>query len=110
MIVEHIESTTVITQEKATLANFVSGLNDIYEELKNNNIVINLFSLDNLKAGDLNEFILFSEKHKASKHSFVLVIDSVKYDDLPEALTVAPTLGEAHDIIAMEEIERDLGF
>lgn len=110
MIVEHIKSTTVITQEKATLTQLVSRLNDIYEELKNNNIVINLFSLSSLKAADLNEFLLISEKHKAANHSFVLVTKKINFDDIPEALSVTPTLAEAHDIIEMEEIERDLGF
>ena len=110
MIVEHIKSTTVITQEKATLSQLVSRLNEIYAELKNNNIVINLFSLANLKASDLNEFLLFSEKHKSANHSFVLVTNKVSFDDIPEALSVTPTLAEAHDLIEMEEIERDLGF
>jgi len=110
MIVEHIKSTTVITQEKATLEQLVAGLNDIYSELENNNIVINLFSLKSLKANDLNEFLLFSEKHKAAKHSFVLVTASIDIDEVSESLTVTPTLAEAHDIIEMEEIERDLGF
>lgn len=110
MIVEHIKSTTVITQEKVTLSQLVTRLHDIYDELKNNNIVINLFSLDSLKATDLNEFLLFSEKHKAAKHSFVLVTNKIKIDDIPDTLSVAPTLVEAHDIIEMEEIERDLGF
>ena len=110
MIVEHIKSTTVITQEKTTSAQLVNLLNEIYEELKSNNIVINLFSLNSLKASDLNEFILFSDKHKASNHSFVLVTNKINFDDIPETLSVTPTLVEAHDIIEMEEIERDLGF
>ncbi|WP_010522528.1 hypothetical protein [Aquimarina agarivorans] len=110
MIIEHIKSTTVITQEKLTLEKFVSRLNEVYQELSKNNIVINLFSLTSLKASDLKEFSLLSEKHKADNHSFVLVTDAVPYEDIPEALTVAPTLQEAHDLIEMEEIERDLGI
>ena len=110
MIVEHIKSTTVITQEKATLTQLVNRLNEIYGELKSNNIVVNLFSLEGLKTADLNEFMLFSNKHKASNHSFVLVTNKVNFDDIPDALSVVPTLTEAHDIIEMEEIERDLGF
>jgi len=110
MIVEHIKSTTVITQEKVTLAELVTRLNDIYDELKSNNIIINLFSLNSIKAADLNEFLLISEKHKAAKHSFVLVTNKISFDDIPEELSVTPTLVEAHDIIEMEEIERDLGF
>jgi hypothetical protein len=32
------------------------------------------------------------------------------YNAVPDKLTVVPSLLEAHDIIEMEEIERDLGF
>jgi hypothetical protein len=48
--------------------------------------------------------------HKKGKKSFVLVVDNVDIDKLPLKMTVVPTLMEAHDIIEMEEIERDLGF
>jgi hypothetical protein len=32
------------------------------------------------------------------------------YNAIPNTLHVVPSLQEAHDIIEMEEIERDLGF
>jgi hypothetical protein len=40
----------------------------------------------------------------------VLVTDSIDYNKVPSSITLVPTLLEAHDIIEMEEIERDLGF
>jgi hypothetical protein len=48
--------------------------------------------------------------HKIAKKSLVLVTYSINPNDVPSQLTVVPTQLEAHDIIEMEEIERDLGF
>ena len=48
MIVEYIKNTTVITQEKATFSELVSKINNTYTEFSNNNIIVNLFSLNQL--------------------------------------------------------------
>jgi hypothetical protein len=42
--------------------------------------------------------------------SFIIVISDLDYNAVPDTLTVVPSILEAHDIIEMEEIERDLGF
>jgi len=39
-----------------------------------------------------------------------MVSNKVNLDDVPEALVVVPTIQEAHDMIEMEDMERDLGF
>jgi hypothetical protein len=59
---------------------------------------------------DIKAFSDLSKLHKKSKKSFVIVAENLDYNDVPVKLTVVPTLLEAHDIIEMEEIERDLGF
>jgi hypothetical protein len=40
----------------------------------------------------------------------VIVSPTAVPDQLPEALTWAPTLQEAKDLIEMDEMQRDLGF
>jgi len=110
MIVEQLENTTVITQEKKTISELVLGIEKMYHSIESHNIIVNLFSLSGIKSADLKEFSLLSEKHKAGKHSFVIVNKAVNIDDVSEELEVVPTLIEAHDLIQMEEIERDLGF
>ena len=61
-----------------------------------------------LSSGDILEFLPISNKHRDTKKSFVLVTDKVSFDEVPEELSVVPTIQEAKDIIEMEEIERDL--
>ena len=108
MIFDSDGSTTIVFQENTTLSIFLKNLNDAYPKIKNDNIVVNLFSFSKLKADDVLEFLQISDLHKKSKKSFVLVTDKVSYDEVPDTIMVVPTIQEAHDIIEMEEIERDL--
>ncbi|MEW7291964.1 ribonuclease Z [Aquimarina sp. 2304DJ70-9] len=110
MIFNKEGSTTIITQEKTTIVEFVKGVEDRYESLKNDNIIINLFSLKKFTVDDVNEFLRVSNAHKATKHSFVIVTDKISYEDTPAEITIVPTLQEAYDLVEMEEIERDLDF
>ena len=108
MIFDSNDGTTIVFQEKANLSLFLRNLKDNYSQIKNDNIVVNLFSFSKLKADDVWEFLQISDTHKKSGKSFVLVTDKVAYDEVPDEICLVPTIQEAHDIIEMEEIERDL--
>jgi len=110
MIFNSEGSTTIVTQEKTTIIEFVKGLENKYHSFKNNNIIINLFSLKKISQADINEFLRISNDHKAAGHSFVIVTDKISYDEGSEEITIVPTLQEAYDLVEMEEIERELGF
>ncbi|WP_437400008.1 ribonuclease Z [Flagellimonas lutimaris] len=110
MIFDKDGTTTIVFQEKTTLGVFLENLNKAYPKLKHDNIVVNLFSFDKLTIGDILEFLDISNTHRALGQSFVLVTDKLNYDEVPEEISVVPTLQEAKDLIEMEEIERDLGI
>ena len=110
MIFDKEGTTTTVFQEKTTITTFLANFNKAYSKLEYDNIIVNLFSFDNLTSGDILEFLQLSQKHKESGKSFVLVSNKVSFDELPDNITVVPTLQEAKDIIEMEEIERDLGI
>ena len=110
MIFSKQGNTTLITQESVSLLTFLKRLNESYQNIKNDNLIINLFSLKKLSASDLLEFLHLSNTHRKAKKSFVIVTDKVNYDEIPDELEVVPKLQEAYDIIEMEEIERDLEF
>lgn len=59
---------------------------------------------------DLKLFLPLSKQQKKAKKSFVIVVSELDFNAVSDKLTVVPSLLEAHDIIEMEEIERDLGF
>ena len=110
MIFDKKGTTTTVFQENIDLNEFLENLNNGYPKIKNDNIIVNLFSFSKLTPGDILEFLELSNTHRKSSKSFVLVTDKVTYDDVPDKITVVPTLQEAVDIIEMEEIERDLGL
>ncbi len=108
MIFDKDGNTTIIYQEKASLATFLKNLKQAYPKLKSDHLILNLFSFGPLATSDLLEFLELSDTHRSGGRSFVLVTDAVAPDDIPEEISLAPTLQEARDIIEMEEIERDL--
>ncbi len=110
MIFNKEGSTTIITQEKTTIVEFVKGIEKKQDTLKNDNIIVNLFSLKEISVDDLNEFLMISNRHKAARRSFVIVTDKISFDEVLDEITVVPTLQEAYDLVEMEEIERDLDF
>ncbi len=110
MIFDKKGTTTTVFQENIELPMFLDNLNKKYPAIKNDHLIINLFSFSKLNAGDVLEFLQLSNIHRSAKKSFVLVTNKVSYDDVPEEICVVPTLQEARDIIEMEEIERDLGL
>lgn len=108
MIFEKDGNSTIVFQENISLAKFMENLNASYDKIKNDHIVVNLFSFTKLTSGDVLEFLQLSNKHRGAKKSFVLVTDKVTYDEVPDEICVVPTIQEALDLIDMEEIERDL--
>jgi len=110
MIFDTEGTTTIITQEKTSVVELVKKLEVLYDRFKNDNVIVSLTSLNKIPLEHIVEFLEISNKHRKSKHSFVIVTDKVNLDDIPNQIIVVPTLQEAHDIIEMEEIERDLGL
>ncbi len=108
MIFDKDGTTTIVFQENISLKKFLENLNNAYTSIKNDHIIVNLFSFSKLTGDDLLEFLQLSDGHRNAKKSFIVVTDKVSYDDIPEKIIVVPTLQEAKDIIEMEEIERDL--
>ncbi len=102
--------TLVIKKNEGSVADFIMKLKGQYESLKKHNIVIDLLNEPELGQESLNDFLDLVQLQASNKKSFVLVMSSVNYNDFDEDLVIVPSIQEAHDIIEMDEIERDLGF
>ena len=108
MIFDKEGTTTLVYQEKTSLPTFMDNLAKAYPTMKRDNLIINLFSFRKLNANDLLEFLDLSNTHKAGGRSFVLVTDRISYEEVPDEISLVPSVQEARDMIEMEEIERDL--
>ncbi|WP_047545972.1 hypothetical protein [Psychroserpens sp. Hel_I_66] len=110
MFIDQDGNTTLITQEKASIVELVKKIEVLYDRFKNNNIIVNITKLDDVKLPDIVEFLQLSNKHRKAKHSFVIVSNSANLNEMPDEIIVVPSTKEAFDVIEMESIERDLGF
>ena len=110
MKVDQKGHTVCIKDTKGDLVSFLMKVTHEYKTFEKHNIIINIRLYNNLSIKEINTFLLLSKIHKKSKKSFVIVASDVDFNAISRKLTVVPSLLEAHDIIEMEEIERDLGF
>ncbi len=89
---------------------FLEKVSHEYKSFQGQNIILDLTHNTAVTNADINLFQQLSDKHRATKKSFVIVAKNINYNEIPETIQVVPTNLEAHDIIEIEEIERDLGF
>ncbi|MGC4039557.1 MAG: ribonuclease Z [Flavobacterium sp.] len=110
MKVDQKGHTTTIKNTQYKTAEFLQKLNNEYNSYRSQNLIVDLSFDKQLTMADVKLFLDMAKMHKKEKKSLVLVADGINFNDVPAKLTVVPTVLEAHDIIEMEEIERDLGF
>lgn len=72
--------------------------------------IVYIWSDNTVEASQIDVFQKLSTALSAKELTFVLVSEQLTYDDLPESIFLCPTLEEAHDLIEMEAIQRDLGI
>lgn len=103
--------TTIIKDTKGDIPSFVDTITQQYNSYKNTNLIIDLSQDKEANNNDVLSFLKLSNEHRKSKKSFVLVMhEDFDFNSATDKVMVVPTVQEAHDIIEMEEIERDLGF
>ena len=110
MKVDQKGHTVTIKDTQGDFNAFVEKVTQQFKTFEKQNIVIDLTSDSNLSENDLKLFLPLSKQQKKAKKSFVIVVEELDFNSISDKLTVVPSLLEAHDIIEMEEIERDLGF
>lgn len=100
----------LLKDEHNDIVEFAEFLPTIWQQFSSKNVIVDLSEYDQATLNQLLHFLELSNKHRATKQSFVIINKALSTDQIPEELMVVPTLQEAQDIIEMEEIERDLGF
>jgi hypothetical protein len=110
MKVEQKGHTTIIRNTQGNTADFQLKIAHEYNSFKSKNLILDLSHDKEIAMQDIKSFVDLAKLHKKAKKSLVLVTDHIDFNAVPTSVMVVPTLLEAHDIIEMEEIERDLGF
>ncbi|VXC41436.1 Ribonuclease Z [Flavobacterium sp. 9AF] len=102
--------TTILKETRGDVKAFIENVSTQYATFKDQNLIIDVSHDKNVGIQDIINFKDLATRHLKSKKSFVIVSDNVEFNEIPDELIVVPSILEAHDIIEMEEIERDLGF
>ncbi len=110
MKVEQKGNTVTIKDTQGDLVSFLMKVTHEYKSFEKHNIIIDISAHPDLTPQQINSFLSLSKTHQKAKKSFVIVADGVDFNAASDKLTLVPTILEAHDIISMEDIERDLGF
>lgn len=110
MKVEHKGHTSIIKDTQGNFSSFIEKITEQFNTYKDQNLILDVTKDDNLSIEDLKNAKDLNKKHKKEKKTMVFVAENIDFNDIPDYLLVVPSILEAHDIIEMEEIERDLGF
>jgi len=110
MKVDQKGHTVTIKDTKGDVNAFLENVTQQFKTFEKHNIIIDLSSDSTVTENDLKAFLPLSKAHKKAKKSFIIVASDLDFNAISDKLAVVPSLLEAHDIIEMEEIERDLGF
>lgn len=110
MKVEQKGHTTIIKDTESSFEVFLNKLTEQYNSYKSVNLIIDITHDKSFEISNLKQFSDLASTHKKNKKSFVIVVEDIDFNKAPNSINTVPSLLEAHDIIEMEEIERDLGF
>lgn len=110
MKVETKGHTITIRDTEGNIMTFLQKVINQYISFKDYNLILDVTHDKSTDVKSIKTFADLSKKHKKSKKSFVIVAENIDFNEVPGSIMVVPTLLEAHDMIDMEEIERDLGF
>jgi len=110
MKVDQKGHTTIIKDTQNNVEVFVDKITNKYQTFQGQNLILDVLHDKSLSNKDLIHFKELAKIHKKSKKSMLIISDSIDFDKVPNYLIVVPSVLEAHDMIEMDEIERDLGF
>lgn len=102
--------TTVIKDTQGDCQLFLEKVTSQHESFKNQNLILDVTHDNSTTIQSIKAFSELSKLHLKGKKSFVIVAENIDFNAVPKSLVVVPSVLEAHDIIDMDEIERDLGF
>jgi hypothetical protein len=110
MKVETKGHTTIIKDMQEDLTVFLMKLTREYKTFEKHNLIIDISHCKEVSVKEVDAFLPLSNIHKKANKSFVIIASDFDFNKASDKLSIVPTRLEAHDIIEMEEIERDLGF
>ena len=104
------QNATIIKYVEGTISSFLDTITAAYSSYQNNNLILDLTENNKTSITILKSFLPLIKTHSKAKKSLVLVVKEIDFNALPTNIIAVPSITEAHDIIELDEIQRDLGF
>ena len=108
MQIENKGNYTLITPIGISTSLFFDIFSEKKNDFKKKHIVLDLIQNINTTLEDILLFLDFAIESRKNGTSFVIVSNGISIDDIPDEISVIPTIPEAIDLLEMDEIERDL--
>jgi hypothetical protein len=102
--------TIIIKDTEGDIVVFLEKINGQYNSFKDYNLILDISHDKSVDVKSIKNFTDLAKRHKKEKKSLVFVVENIDFNQVPQSIIVVPTQLEAHDLIEMDEIERDLGF
>lgn len=102
--------TTIIKDTQGDFNAFIEKIVFHHNAYQAQNLILDLTTHSEIKIAQLKALQPLMALQKKQGKSLVTVIEGLDYNEVPEKYNVVPSLLEAHDLVEMDEIERDLGF
>lgn len=102
--------TILIKDTEDDMLVFLEKVSQQHTSYQDYNLILDLSHDKSVTKTKIKSFSELAKKHKSGNKSFVIVAENLDFNAIEASLLVVPTVLEAHDIIDIEEIERDLGF
>jgi hypothetical protein len=104
------ENYTLITATENSFTDFFNAFTKDQLDKVTTHKVVQLSENLNTTIENLSLFLNIANNHRTNGISFVVLVNGIDIDDVPEEINIVPTITEAKDLLEMEAIERDLGF
>ena len=100
---------TLITTDETSFQSFYDAF--IKSSLKGEHLILDFSEKLNLSLEEILSFLDIANNYRENNTSFIIIASGFNIDDIPDEISIVPTLTEALDILEMDDIERDLmGF
>ena len=108
MLIEKKDSYNLLTPDENSFENFYKNFQEKINSVMEEHLLIHFSDEFNISIKEILLFLDIANEKRENGTSFVVIINGINIDEIPDELNVVPTLDEAKDVLEMDEIERDL--
>jgi hypothetical protein len=108
MLIEKKDNYSLLIPEENSFEEFFQNFHNTLNSLKGEHLLIRFSDKINISIKEILLFLDIANDKRESGTSFVVIVNGIDIDEIPDEINVVPTLTEAIDILEMDAMERDL--